>query len=292
MVRVECNELGKIIAASGRGYFFMAVFTQNLYAKVSERYSFIHFIRSDSGTIPESLYYNYQALILPILMYFGKKNISTDTMLTRVFIFSILSVLYTSVRAQANTDIHSSDSAFFKALIKGNIKQFRRWTDRLGDNYLLLTETDEAKSTARISKYGVPCNGGCSDKELYAYHFIGKDSLLWKLNDFMKACNVDNIAEFRKGATKITDLDKNGIAEIWIMYSMTCTSDVSPRTLKLIMYEGNKKYAIRGTSQPAKNMTDEKFGAKYIPGNEFESLSQAFKDFAKKLWVENLYDIR
>jgi len=192
---------------------------------------------------------------------------------------------------QTNSSQLLTDSARFKSKITGNIKQFRRWTDHLGDNYLILCVTDVIKSSAKKTKYGEDCNGECADKELYAYHFIGKDSLLWKLADFEKACNYDNIAEFRNGATKITDLDNNGIAEVWLMYSTACTSDVSPRTLKLIMYQGNKKYAIRGTSQPAKNAVDERNGGKYNPGKEFEGLPPSFKDFARNLWTKYLYDL-
>jgi len=181
---------------------------------------------------------------------------------------------------QANSKPGPSDSAIVKK-VKGNIKQFMRWTDHLGDNYLLLTVTNEIKSSAKTS-----------DKELYGYHFIRKDSLVWQLTDFEKGCSFDNIVEFRNGATKITDLDKNGLSEIWIMYSLACTSDVSPRVLKLIMYQGNKKYAIRGTSQPARNMMDEKNGGKYTLSKEFESLPQPFKDFAQKLWEQHLYDLQ
>ena len=209
----------------------------------------------------------------------------------RTIILFILLFPILNGHTQANFARQLTDSARFSSKVTGNIKQFMRWTDHLGDNYLVLCVTDELKSPAKKSKFGEDCSGGCADKELYAYHFVGKDSLLWKLSDFEKACNYDNIVEFRKGATKITDLDHNGIAEVWLMYSTTCTSDVSPRTLKLIMYQGNKKYAIRGTSQPARNEIDEKSGGKFIPDKEFESLPQSFKDFGKNLWMKFLYDL-
>lgn len=210
----------------------------------------------------------------------------------RTTLLLLLLLSFTHGHTQPNSILSLTDSARFDAKITGNVKQFLRWTDRLGDNYLILTVTGELKSPAKRSQYGQDCEAGCTDKELYAYHFFGKDSLLWRLADFEKACNYDNIVEFRNKATKITDLDNNGLAEVWIMYSTSCTSDVSPRTLKLIMYQGNKKYAIRGTSQPAKNMTDEKNGGRYHPDKEFETLPQVFKDYAKNLWMKYLYDIQ
>lgn len=207
----------------------------------------------------------------------------------RSFILTIFLVI--CLGADSQTKIFSTDLDAIKSKITGNIKQFLRWTDHFGDNYLVLTETEATKSPANSKNLKTDCTDGCTDKELYAYHFVGRDSLLWKLNDFIKNCNFDNIVEFRKGATKITDLDKNGIGEIWIMYSLACTSDVSPRMLKLIMYQGNKKYAIRGTSQSSKQMTDENYGGKYIPDKEFQKLPQSFKNYAKILWTKHLYDL-
>jgi hypothetical protein len=214
----------------------------------------------------------------------------------RIMTMRILAILFilfigTSSHPQQKTNVHFLDSAFLRDKIKGNIKQTLRWTDRLGDNYLVLTETDAQITPPAISNKNIHCKEGCTNKEIYAYHFINRDSLLWKLTDFVNACSFDNILEYRNGATKITDLDKNGLAEIWIMYSMTCTSDVSPRSLKLILYQGNKKYAIRGTSQPSPKTEDVKYGGKYVPDKEFQTLPQSFKDFAKKLWDKYLYDI-
>lgn len=208
----------------------------------------------------------------------------------RLIILFFLVLPGINVFAQKISSRPLPDSASFQSKVNGDIKQLLRWTDHMGDNYLILTETNKTKSLLTTVKSKTDCPDGCSDKELYAYHFIGKDSLLWKLNDFIRNCGFDNSIEFRKGATKITDLDKNGVAEIWIMYSMACTSDVSPRSLKLILYQGNKKYAIRGTSQPSRQMKDEKHGGIYVPDNEFQKLPQTFKDFARNLWEQQLYD--
>lgn len=183
------------------------------------------------------------------------------------------------------------DSLLFKSKIKGGVKQILKWSDKLGTNYLLLSETPEISSKEKLSSFGEECEDGCTDKELYAYHFVNGDSLLWKLMDFQKACSFDIAVEFRNGATKITDLDSNGIAETWVMYSLTCTSDVSPRTLKLVMHQGSKKYIVRGTSQPAKRALDKENGGKYIPDVEFASLPKAFKEYARKLWLQHLYDM-
>ena len=44
-------------------------------------------------------------------------------------------------------------------------------------------------------------------------------------------------------SVKITDLDGDGLAEVWLAYEMWCKGDVSPSKLKVIMYEGSRKHA-------------------------------------------------
>jgi hypothetical protein len=124
----------------------------------------------------------------------------------------------------------------------------KRWTDRLGENTLVLTQT--GKRRARACEYGEEV---CSDAEVYAYHYVRKGSttsLLWRTTDFMRGCSFDLYAGYLPESVAITDLDGDGVAESSFMYLLACRSDVSPATLKLIMHEGAQKYAARGTSRP------------------------------------------
>lgn len=165
-----------------------------------------------------------------------------------------------------------------------------KWNDKLGINYLLLTEGKEESVDPMKAPATMSDDETHKNKNLYGYHIINRDSLLWKISDFEKLCPFDVIVEFRDGATTITDLDSNGIAESWIMYSTTCTSDVSPRTLKLIMHQGSLKYAIRGTSQPSADMLDHEYGGKFVPDESFKKLPKQFRLFAQELWSRHLYD--
>jgi hypothetical protein len=210
-------------------------------------------------------------------------------MLRRVFVL-ILFLLPQFLCAQLGVKPGLRDSVAFKGKYKGAVQHLYRWNDKLGDNWLVLTVTDDIPSKAKTSGFDEDCDGECTDRELYAYHFLGMDSLTWKVQDFERACNWDNLVEYRPKSIKITDLDSNGVAEVWMMYSMTCTSDVSPRTLKLIMYQGKSKAAIRGTSQSAKNMIDKEYGGKYSPDKQFLSLPLKLRQFGEKLWKQNLYD--
>lgn len=124
----------------------------------------------------------------------------------------------------------------------------RRWTDRLGENTLILTQT------GRVRARECPqAEGPCSDAEVYAYHYVrrgGATTLLWRTVDFMRGCEFDLYAAYIPESVAFTDLDGDGVAESSFMYLLACRSDVSPATLKLIMHEGAQKYAARGTSRP------------------------------------------
>ncbi|MBD0319806.1 MAG: hypothetical protein ICV87_05705 [Gemmatimonadetes bacterium] len=124
----------------------------------------------------------------------------------------------------------------------------KRWTDRLGENTLVLTQTGKRRGGA--CQYGEEV---CSDAEVYAYHYVTRGattSLLWRTTDFMRGCSFDLYAGYVPESVAITDLDGDGVAESSFMYLLACRSDVSPATLKLIMHEGAQKYAARGTSRP------------------------------------------
>lgn len=131
---------------------------------------------------------------------------------------------------------------------RGSVVAARRWTDRLGENFLVLTQT------GRIPSRGCTADEGpCRDAELYAYHYVqkgGTTSLLWRTVDFVRDCPLDLYVAFLPGSTAVTDLDGDGIAETSFMYMLACRSDVSPAGLKLIMHEGATKYAARGTTRP------------------------------------------
>lgn len=132
-------------------------------------------------------------------------------------------------------------------LYRGGFKQGFRWNDLNGENWLILTETGEFTPPGR--KRRTDGSDEFRQAELYAYRFVnvnGVFSKAWQIKDFVRECPLDITAEFILPATEITDLDGNGIAEAWVMYKTACRGDVSPATLKIIMYENTRKYAMRG----------------------------------------------
>lgn len=165
----------------------------------------------------------------------------------------------------------------------GKIRNAVSWSDKLGDNIVITTETGKTKSKSAESE-------DFRDAEIYAYHYIvGKDStyLTWKVYDFIKECPLDLEASFIKNTFQVTDLNNDGIAEIWLMYKTVCHGDVSPYTMKIIMYQGQQKYAMRGLNK-VKVTETEFFGGDYKFDKAFTDGPSVFSNFAKKLWEKNI----
>lgn len=185
------------------------------------------------------------------------------------------------------------DSTQFPKAIKyeGFVKNAVRWKDKSGDNIVITTETGY-----HINKKFVHESDG-SDAELFAYHFIVSGNEVkqtWKVYDFIADCPVDIVASFVKNSFQVTDLNGNGIAETWLMYKTTCHGDVSPCDMKIIMYEGNQKYAMRGENKVAVGILDngekQYIGGQYKLDENFKKGPKVFKEFAEKLWKDNLIE--
>ena len=154
----------------------------------------------------------------------------------------------------------------------------KRWTDRLGENTLIVTQTGKLPGRACP-----PDQAPCSDAEVYAYHYVRRGatvSLLWRTVDFERGCEFDLYAGFIPASIAVTDLDADGVAESSFMYLLACRSDVSPATLKLIMHEGAQKYAARGSSRPR----GAGFGGEVRLDEAFARAPRTFEEFVRAQW--------
>jgi hypothetical protein len=164
----------------------------------------------------------------------------------------------------------------------GRITNAATWKDSLGLNYVLTTETGEYKSKDNEGE-------DFKNAALHVYHYTAKgDStkLLTYIYDYSKDCPFDIFVKFLPGTFQVTDLDKDKIAEIWVMYENQCTSDVSPAPTKIIMYEGTKKYAVRGENRI---QVSEKYfaGGKYSLDESFKQGPLVFRQYATTLWEKH-----
>lgn len=155
----------------------------------------------------------------------------------------------------------------------GKIVSGAKWEDKNGQNLLIVCETE------------IKSKGDERSKELFAYQYIlsGDDAkMLWKVNDFEKDCPLDLSLSLIPGSVTVTDINKDGIAENTFLYRMGCKGDVSPDGMKLIMHEGENKYAIRG--QMLLIMSGEKFGGNMTPDPSFNKAPSGFFAYAREQW--------
>jgi hypothetical protein len=183
--------------------------------------------------------------------------------------------------------IESTDATFIKSnfKFKGTIQEFVKWKDGEGTHivFTTVTKVTERENTEleEFTRY----------KDLFCYHYLQKDETFestWTITDNVSDCPVDITLDFVKKSLHVTDLDKNGIGEVWTMYRSACRGDVSPTTLKLIMYQGDTKYKLEGNSLIVypEGETD---------GGDIYSIKgfvkgDAFIDYAKTFWKKYMKD--
>ncbi|MNX74377.1 hypothetical protein D3C86_1058130 [compost metagenome] len=220
---------------------------------------------------------NIKFLISSFLLLFVSCNTKTESVKTEKLIgektnFEIL------------TEEVSTENLPKEINFDGKLKEITKLKDLNGEHIIVLTETGEIPSKKIIQQEDE------TDFRIFAYDYSfdkneNKYKLNWEIQDFISNCEFDLMMGFLKNTFKITDLNKNGIAEIWTMYSMTCTSDVSPSKIKIIMYEGKQKFALRGNS--IVNPGTEKIGGDYKLDENLSKAPKEIKEFALKMWKEN-----
>ncbi len=162
----------------------------------------------------------------------------------------------------------------------GRVVQALRYTDRTGTYTVLATQSGPATDPAAQSSDG-------RRADLYAYHYPAAGTApTWQLHDFEADCPLDIAAQFQPGGLTVTDLDHNGTAEVWLVYRTTCRGDVSPSTQKIIMHEGPRKYAVRGSSRLATGGGTFDGGA-YTFDAAWQGAPAAFCQHAAKLWLQH-----
>lgn len=168
---------------------------------------------------------------------------------------------------------------------RGTVIEALKWSDYNGDNILIqsLSGQFDWKDYEKNSKQYM-----LQDKsEIYAYLFIkGKDNesykLKWRLYDYNECFGVDWFTGFIKSSTTITDLNNNGIAEISMPYILVCRGGLDPGNMKIIMYEGNVKYALRGETMICLGENNS-YGGNYKSSENLENQKE-FKDFLLNKW--------
>lgn len=177
--------------------------------------------------------------------------------------------------------------------IIGNIKGTYWWTDKKGNNILVISQLENIDSNTPINL------------ELFAYHFIktnNKYNLIRKVYDFIDNCSEDSELSYLKNPVTISDINNDGYYEFSLTYEKQCTGDISPSIMKVLLFEKNKKYALRGLRivTPIWNMAKSKKEkdalinegwGKYDFDKEFKNAPDGFIEFADKIWQEHVFMI-
>lgn len=191
-------------------------------------------------------------------------------------------LLLAAPAAQAQLKITPLTPAAIPASLRheGKVVQALQYTDRTGTYRVLATQIGERPAPAQTE------DGQRVD--LYAYQYAtgsGAPVLSWQVHDFVTDCPVDLLAQFEPRGLSVTDLDGNGVAEVWLIYRTVCRGDPSPSTQKIIMYEGKRKYAVRGTTRVTLAGADA--ADTYTMDAALKAAPAAFRQHATKLWQQH-----
>lgn len=193
--------------------------------------------------------------------------------------------------------------------VKGSVKEAWKWNDKQGEN-ILITSVVSPYEDNRKNEYGEEGQTAA----LYATLFQKKGDTYesaWSITEEVKACPVDITCDFIGNSTTVTDLDLDEIAEIKLQYATACKGDVSPASMKLILYENGNIYSLKGqmwisigpeskyevteenvnleNSPKKKDETDEllwSFG-RYESEKDFANAPASFLQYARKEWLNH-----
>ncbi|MGO3665999.1 MAG: M949_RS01915 family surface polysaccharide biosynthesis protein [Psychrobacter sp.] len=112
------------------------------------------------------------------------------------------------------------------------------WVDATGTNYLVQLQ--------RLD-YAATFDSPAGEVISHLYNVDQATRRVWQIYDYVP-CDLDVIARYTKETAVVTDINNNGVAEVSVPYYIGCRGDVSYDEMKIIMYEGKQKFAIRGNS--------------------------------------------
>ncbi|MDM5182041.1 hypothetical protein PO883_33240 [Massilia sp. DJPM01] len=129
--------------------------------------------------------------------------------------------------------------------LRGTLVKAARIVDRAGEHLLVVT----SRSGPSTAPTATP--GALERFALFAALYTHKDKAwaqTWIIQDHVDCPGLDSSADFFPEYITVTDLDKNGMAEVTVPYKMSCGGGVDANELKVILRQGEQKLALRGTT--------------------------------------------
>lgn len=146
------------------------------------------------------------------------------------------------------------------------------WTDKYGQQIFLIATSDQANGGGMLRAIRASREGD------------GSWSTTREFKEVVDSCEFDLVlTPILDEELSLTDINRDGVAEVTFGWIADCTSDVSPLTYKILMSDGDEKYAIRGNSKVNAG-GDEYFGGDQKVDPSFEKAPEGYLAHAKKVW--------
>lgn len=216
----------------------------------------------------------------------------------------LLALIALTVNAQLDVKDVSSNQIPTEMKIKGNVISAISYKDAYGLNYIIQTETallTPKSAVEAAKKYELINVNGRVDtirdvvsdyriKGLFVYHYTQNNdsiNLLWKNLDNVTDCSYKYLKGEYLTKPLVTDLDNNGVAEVWLVYQLGCRDTATvPLGMKLVLYQDKNAYVIRGMRQTLhaseKEIQELESAVKADAG--FNNLHPDIKNYARELW--------
>lgn len=172
-------------------------------------------------------------------------------------------------------------------LYKGDIVDIAAWNDENGENLLLLSSLKSTRKETSEMPESVSI-------ELHAYHYVKKGEdydLVREIKDYSNDCIFAQESDFVLKSLKITDKDNDNYGEAIFIYHLQCASELSPKTIKLLILEDGNKYIIRGNSAVMYSPFEGYMGGGKTIDSELKNAPKEILEYAEQEWViaqENL----
>lgn len=173
------------------------------------------------------------------------------------------------------------------AVVRGaTLERALTYRDKRGTHYVVMSATDTPGKGDRVG----PSRAIFVDDWLVAG--TAKPRSLLPIRDFVTDCQMGGVnAHFHDAATSITDLDQDGTAELTIAYELSCRSDVSPATYKLLLTTNGAKYILRGQTRVDGASAGLLDGGAFTPDPAAARWPAAFLAHAKSVWSTTADDL-
>ncbi|WP_258543776.1 M949_RS01915 family surface polysaccharide biosynthesis protein [Parvicella tangerina] len=161
-------------------------------------------------------------------------------------------------------------------IVWGDLIDAYQWKDKIGDNVVVRSELIFKSLSDSLSTY---------KKYLYFYHFLRVDDelkLIRKFTDVFGECEETPKASFSLPSIELTDIDRDTIGEISVIYDLYCSGgDTLNYHSKLLLASNGKKFMLDATIDPCE--TGEEYFVEFAKSSSFRFYPYLLRFMQEKL---------